>query len=127
MSRNRFTAVPDVPTTVAAEWESQMLDALKQNVELLSGLRGETDKASQAVVKGMITIEQVPRPLYNAVPTLTVRGEGFTISGVQVASFVDYGRLITDVAALSVGVQQLAVDLQNTRDAVDVLIRQMKG
>lgn len=125
----RFTAIPDVPTQVAAEWESQMLDAIKQNVELLAGLRGEADQASRAVTRGMIRIRETPRAVFSRVDDLTVRGEGVTISppGVSVPSFADYARLVTDVGNLALNMQRLAVDIENLRDSVNLLIRQMRG
>lgn len=123
----RFTAIPDVPTQVAAEWESQMLDAIKQNVELLAGLRGEADQSSRAVTRGMIRIRETPRAIFSRVDALTVRGEGVTISGASVPTFADYTRLVTDVGNLALNMQRLAVDMENLRDSVNLLIRQMRG
>jgi len=125
----RFTAIPDVPTTVAAQWEAQILDAIKQNVELLAGLRGEADQISQAVTKGMVRIQKAPNPIFSRVSPLTVKGEGVTISppGATMPTFTDYTRLITDVGNLSLNVQQLSIDLANLRQAVDILISQLKG
>jgi len=125
----RFTAIPDVPTTVSAQWEAQMLDALKQNVELLAGLRGEADRQSQAVTKAMVRIRRTPTAVFSRVDPLTVRGEGVTISppGATMPTFTDYTRLITDVGNLSLNMQRLAADVKNLRDAVDVLINQLRG
>jgi hypothetical protein len=113
----RFTAIPDVPTRVAAQWESQMLDALKQNVELLSGLRGEADGASRAVRRGDLRVRLVPTPTFTRV---TAEAKGFTISGERVASFDDYNKLINDV-------QRLGNDVATLRQVLNILITQARG
>jgi hypothetical protein len=51
---------------------------------------------------------------------VTATGAGFTISGVEVASLEDYGKLVTNV-------QQLANDVASLRDTVNVLINQLRG
>lgn len=113
----RFTAIPDVPTRVGAQWEAQMLDALKQNVELLAGLRGESDNISRAVRRGDIRIRSVPNPTFTRV---TAEAKGFTISGERVADFDDYTKLINDV-------QRLGNDVVLLRQVVNALIAQMRG
>jgi hypothetical protein len=113
----RFTAIPDVPTRVAAEWESQMLDALKQNVELLAGLRGESDSISRAIRRGDVRVRLVPVPTFTRV---TAEAKGFTISGERVADFDDYNKLINDV-------QRLGNDVVLLRQVVNALISQMRG
>lgn len=125
----RFAAIPDVPTTAGAQWEAQILDALKQNVELLAGLRREGDQATRAVTKGMIRVNRVPLPVFTRVQPFTVRGEGVNITppGVDVPLLADYGRLLTDVGNLATNVQQLAVDVQNLRAVLDALISQLRG
>jgi len=114
----RFTAIPDVPTRVNSQWEAQMLDALKQNVELLAGLRGELDARSRAVVRGDIRVRTVPIPTFTRV---TAQAKGFTLStGERVADFDDYNQLINDV-------QRLGNDVALLRNVVNALILQMKG
>lgn len=113
----RFTAIPDVPTRVAAEWEAQMLDALKQNVELLAGIRGEADAASRAIRRGDVRVRLVPTPTFSRV---TAEAKGFTISGERVADFDDYNKLINDV-------QRLGNDVATLRQVVNTLITQMRG
>lgn len=113
----RFTAIPDVPTNVAAQWESQMLDALKQNVELLCGIRGETDRISQALLRGTVNVRNVPPSDFGR---LTAEGKGFTVSGVEVASLDDFGKLINDV-------QRLANDVARLQLFLNTLIGQLRG
>ena len=37
----RYSGIPAVPTTGVDEWQVRMLSAIKENVELLAGIRGE--------------------------------------------------------------------------------------
>ena len=113
----RFTAIPDVPSSVSAEWESQMLDALKQNVELLAGIRGEADAASRAIRRGDVRVRLAPALSFSRV---TAEGKGFTIAGERVADFDDYTKLLVDV-------QRLGNDVALLRQVLNTLISQMRG
>lgn len=46
----RFTAIPAPPVFGSQEWEVRTLNAMKQNVDLLTGLRNEEDLASKALL-----------------------------------------------------------------------------
>ncbi len=112
----RFTSIPDIPRGVDP-WQTQILDTLKQNVELLSGTRQELDKASQAVLRGDVKVNEVPEPTAIA---LTAKGEGFTIDGERVAGLDDYGKLLVDV-------QKVIQDVELLRTYVNILVKQLKG
>lgn len=114
---NRFTALPDVPDGVLRDWQSVLFSGMKENLELLTGTRGEQDLASRAIIRGDITVQQVGE---QDMVQVSARGEGFNISGSDVAGLEDYGRLINDV-------QVLANDLYRTREALDRLIADVKG
>ena len=48
----RFAAIPNIPTgSEMADWQSNLLSKVVENTELLTGLRGESDRASVAVTK----------------------------------------------------------------------------
>lgn len=113
----RFTAIPAVPTGGITDWQSVLITSVKENVELLTGLRGEADLASKAITKGQITLLEMPDQNMKQV---SAKGTGFTISGQEVAGLDDVGLLITDV-------QTLANDLAYTRAVVNALINQLKG
>ena len=113
----RFTAIPAVPQGGITDWQSVLISSVKENVELLTGLRGEADLASRAVTKGQITLQEMPAQNLRQV---SAKGTGFTISSQEVAGLDDYGLLITDV-------QTLANDLAYTRNVLNALIRQLKG
>ncbi len=113
----RFTAVPSVPTGNMTEWQGQILRALKENVELLAGIRGEADLQSKAVTKGQLTVNQTAAPTFSRV---SATGQGYTISGQNVAGLDDYAKLINDV-------QLLANDVATLRSTVNALIAQLIG
>ena len=113
----RFTAIPAVPQGGITDWQSVLISSVKENVELLTGLRGEADLASRAVTKGQITLQEMPDQNMRQV---SAKGTGFTISSQEVAGLDDVGLLITDV-------QTLANDVAYTRAVVNALIKQLKG
>tara|TARA_R100001510_G_C7491322_1_gene99006 strand:+ start:87 stop:434 length:348 start_codon:yes stop_codon:yes gene_type:complete len=113
----RFTAIPAVPQGGITDWQSILITSVKENVELLTGLRGEADLSSKAVTKGQITLlEQSPQKMQQ----VSAKGTGFTISSQDVAGLDDYGLLLQDV-------QTLANDLAQTRLVLNILIKQLKG
>jgi hypothetical protein len=113
----RFTAIPAVPQGGITDWQSVLITSVKENVELLTGLRGEADLASKAVTKGQITLQQMSEQNMKQV---SAKGTGFTISSQEVAGLDDVGLLITDV-------QTLANDLAYTRAVLNALIDQLRG
>ena len=113
----RYAAIPDIPAGGLTNWQAQTLSAVKENVVLLTGTRGEKDGASRAVLKAQVT---VANPALQTMQRVTATGSGFTISGVRVPSLDDYSRLIVDV-------QQLANDVASLRNTVNTLISQLKG
>ena len=113
----RFTAIPSVPTGNVTEWHGQIFRALKEDVELLAGIRGEADLASKAVTRGQLRVNQTAQPTFSRV---SATGKGYTISGQNVPDLDDYGKLINDV-------QLLANDVATLRNVVNTLIAQLKG
>lgn len=115
--RSRFTAIPDIPTTGLTSWQAQTLSAMKENVELLIGTRGEKTGASRAVIKSSLSVNAAPA---QSMQRVTATGAGFTISGVNVPSLDDYSNLVTNV-------QELANDVAALRNTLNTLIQQLKG
>ena len=114
---NRFTAVSAIPQQGITPYESLLYNQIKENIELLTGLRGESDKVSKAVTQGQVTITSLPEQNMRQV---TANGDGFTISGSDVAGLADFVKLINNV-------QDLANDLAETRAYVNALLTQLKG
>jgi len=114
----RYAAIPAVPQgQLSGAATIILISSLKENVELLTGTRGEEDNASKAIPIDQIQIASLPVQIMQQV---SAKGEGFTISSQQVAGLDDFGRLINDV-------QLLANDVAQTRNALNALIAQLKG
>lgn len=112
----RFTAIPALPQANISPTEVMILGALKENVELLVGIRGESDNASRALIRGQVVVNTAPEQTMTRV---SATGAGFNINGTQVAGLEDFGRLISDV-------QKLANDVANIRATLNALIQQLK-
>lgn len=108
-----FAPLPAVPQVGVPEWQFQFLNATKQNLEVITGQRGNT--GYQAILQGNVTL--LPLVELNMRQT-TAAGAGFTVSGVDVASLEDYSKLIVDV-------QTLIGDVAYIRDALNTLISQL--
>lgn len=113
----RFTGIPDIPQVGIDEWQYRILEAIKQNVELLTGTRGEADGASAAITRSAITTRA---PTSASFQVLSAKGTGYTIANVQVPSLEDYILLLRDF-------QSLAQDVANLRATVASLITQIRG
>ena len=98
----RFAGIPAIPTTDMADWEAQVFHAIKENVELLCGTRGEGDEASKAVLKGSISVSSMEQQDMRVVSGI-----------VALADLVDT-------------VQVLANDLAEQRNTLNTLIEQIK-
>lgn len=113
----KFSAIPTIPQQGLTDWQFTTLNAMKENLELLTGARGATAASASAITRGTVTVVDAPTQTMQRV---TAEGAGYTISGVTVPSLDDYVRLITNV-------QQLANDVAALRNTVNVLINQLKG
>ena len=112
----RFTGIPSLPQIGIEEWQVRVLNAMKQNIELLIGTRGEQDLSSRALLKSSVAITSAPEPSIRAVSAV---GSGFTIGGAQVPSLSDYQLLVRDV-------QSLTNDVAALRAALKTLISQLR-
>lgn len=135
----RFSGIPEIPEGLGQDWAPVMLASMKQNIELICGIRGEADNASRAVLRGdgdvvlrsqedvflrgQLSIQQAPSissfsyQLGYTGYSITATGAGFVIgegaSAVQVASLEDFARLIGDVANVNARGGVLAQDIVN--------------
>ena len=118
---SRFTGIPVVPTAGLPEIQVNLFTALKENVELLTGTRGESDLISRALIRGDVTVKRVGLQVMGSVQNISP--DGFTGSHVdanQIASLAAFRGLRNDV-------QALADDLFFTRQALDLLIANFGG
>ena len=110
-----FAAVPNIPLTELNNWQYSTLNALKENVELLTGSR--SDGALRAVTKAQVTVSA---PASQTMTTVSAQGTGYNVSGVSVPALEDYVQLVSDV-------QSLANDVAALRSTVNSLIAQLKA
>ena len=113
----RFTAIPSIPQQGLSDWQFSTLNAMKENIELLTGARGANAASATALTRGSVTVANPPAQRMTQV---TATGAGFTISGVTVPSLDDYVKLAGNV-------QQLANDVATLRSVVNALLNQLKG
>lgn len=111
----RFYGIPAVPLENIDPMIARVLSALKENVELLTGLRGEVDADSAAVTVGQITAPYVE----NEFDGLTAKGAGLRLDNDTVPQFSDYIKLLNDV-------QLLAYDVAVLRSTVNTLLAQLR-
>lgn len=116
MVDSRYTPIPVVPPAEMSSWQYEVFSALKENVELLTGLRGEEDGASIAVSKSSINTVQAPEMLLQGV---SAQGAGYTIEGASVPSSVDHNALISDV-------KTLVHDVASIRATLNALITDLR-
>ena len=118
---NRFTSVPAVPQGGFTDYQTVLIGAVKENIELLTGLRGEADVVSKAITQGQVTVNQMGQQKMQQV---TAKGDGSTITISGTA--YDLANL-SDVRKLIVDVQTLAGDVAEMRATLNFLIKQLKG
>lgn len=113
----RFSGIPALPENNIDEWQTAILGPIKQNVELLTGTRGELDGASRALLRGDVDVAPPPASQFIQ---LSARGAGAKVSGVSVPLLTDYANLLQDV-------QILGNDVARLRATVEALIQQLRG
>lgn len=112
----RFTGIPSLPQSGLDDAQYRLLSALKENVELLVGSRGERDLASKALTVGSVATVSPP---VASITGVSARGSGFTISGQRVPSIDDHNALIRDV-------QLLISDVATLRTTINALLVELK-
>lgn len=114
-----FTAIPSLPQVGLQPWQFFFYNAIKENLEMLTGSRAGGSSANSAVIQGQVTVAAPP------VQNMTkVTAEGLSIGlkdeKTSVPTAEDYAKLISNV-------QTLANDVANLRATVEILIKQLKG
>ena len=113
----RFTAIPPVPLVGSEPWQVQLLNAMKENIELLTGTRGEVDFASAALTRAALTVTVPPE---QTMTQISAQGNGVSINNTAVPAFEDYTQTLVDL-------QKLANDVAAVRATLEVLILQLRG
>jgi hypothetical protein len=110
----RFSTIPQVPHEGLGPLQYELLNTLKENVELLTGGRGV---ANRALTSGQITIEPAAQ---QTSARITASGAGNSIDGVSVPSLEDYAQLMSDV-------QGVMNDVATLRNTLNALIQQLRS
>jgi hypothetical protein len=117
-----FVPIPPVPFAGAANWQVRTIGALKQNVELLCGIRGEQDLASAALFKGDVYVDPIGIVNILSAQTLPLyTTTSFSYSGNQVLTYNTDSATIPSVinaAARYSDAVLLLQELKNLREAV---------
>jgi len=115
----RFVAIPELPVSGLLDFQALLFGAVKENVELLSGTRGEADLSSRAIVRGDIQGEVEQLGTQNLVRINTSNSTTPTSfpTSAPLDGFID----------LRNDVQTLADDLFRTRETLDLLIARLRG
>lgn len=136
----RFSGIPSLPQSGVEEWNLRTLGALKQNVELLTGSRGETDLASKALIRSQFTVNPPPSPSLTSVSQLAINpslpttyinvtpvavGTPVPVADAGWTTFL--GSLQSGGYASAQDVQRLASDVAQLRATLNVLIAQLKA
>ena len=123
-----FYPIPAIPTSGVEDWKIRTLGALKQNVELLVGTRGEFDNASRAVLKSVVTLCEIPEMNFTSASSIGAVNGGWdngintSCTAEQIAKAdTDNLNLPGYLAGCAVrdDVIKLLIDLQNLRLAVE--------
>lgn len=127
----RFAGIPEIPTEGLTDWQVFILAALKENVELLTGSRNESDNASMAVTKGQITSQGLPPATIQQVSGIargTVAVPGLTGNSAQDIANVRAAlqASLQIIRALATDVQILIDDNLDMRDELNRLIAEIK-
>ena len=112
----RHVATPEIPMENLTA-EAILLSALKENMELLTGTRGEADLNSMAIVRADLTVGQVGTQVMGTINTRNNLTPTVLNEAAPLDSFLD----------LRNDMQTLANDLFITRAALDLLIKNLRG
>lgn len=111
-----FIGLPAVPQSGLSPLEFQLFNALRQNIEQLTGQGG--DAQFRSLIRGQITV--LPIGNLQSSARVSITGRSYAISGVSVSA-------AEEVTALANDVQKLINDVTRMRNVLDTLIAQLKA
>jgi hypothetical protein len=108
----QFQSIRDVPQSGIQQWQMDMLNQVKENLEVLMGVRQAGVRSITTDLVTVVQAENITMKRSSAQPT------GYNISGNLVADFNQFVQLIKDVNELANNV--LTLQLQ-----VNTLVRDL--
>ncbi len=118
--RPQYPSIPAITPEGLSPIQRQTQDAFKENIELLTGQRG--DDTTTAITRGQITVRPLPE---TDVKRVTATGGGWTIQragqgDIEVPRHSDYILALIDLQKVIIGYNTL-------HDAFNNLVSQLKG
>ena len=105
----QYQGIPNIPNEKIPQWQYDLLAAMKENLEILMGVRGNTPALTTDFIRVNVQDRQVMKQV-------SARGEITTSAAGGVPTATDYIRLLNDV-------QLLAADVSKIQDALNTLIK----
>jgi hypothetical protein len=105
----QYTGIPAIPNEGLPQWQYDLLQAMKENIEIMMGQRGP----GRAVTND--TIGVAPQN-FQTMRQLSARGDFVVVGAFNVPVLEDYTKLLNDV-------QQLATDVSKIQDALNALLQ----
>lgn len=113
----QFTTIPQVPHEGLGPLQYQLLNTLKENVEILTGTRSGAALDNRAITTGQVGVQPVGTLTS---PRITASGAGSSIDGTSVPTLEDYAQLMADV-------QGVMNDVATLRATLNTLIQQLRS
>lgn len=117
----RFPSIPNVPQSNLTAEEVQFYNTVRESLGLLTGTINEPGRLNKAVIKSDLGTVSIPT---TTTTQLTSRAEGVTLTisnnQIQVPTYTDYARLVSDVQSLAASIDALQTSLRT-------LITQLKA
>lgn len=104
----QFAGIPAIPNENIAQWQYDVLSAMKENLEILMGARGP----GRAVTNDSVGVAPAN---FQVMRQISARGDYVNLGGFDVPVLADYIKLLNDV-------QQLATDVAKIVDALNTLL-----
>ena len=128
---SRFAVIPPVPYTGVASWEVQTLNAMIQNVNLLTANQERSSITTQAVIRSTYNVGDI---VPTAIPVTMEQLPNNPMAGANIVSFGDgaiydsnsatYPALVNQ-CVLASDMNKMIVEIADLRNAVNNIIIQL--
>lgn len=125
----RFVAIPSFETGDIPPGQALALNAMKENVELLAGIRNAGSIGARAIRKEEIKVSSLSSELKTPIGAkrMTVKGESFEIRNSQIPTMSDFVRLINDVVECKNDINNISQELTEIKQSLSTLIEQLRN
>lgn len=108
----QYAGLPAIPNEGLPQWQYDLLAAMKENIEIMMGVRGP----GRAVTNDTLGVTPAD---FQTMRQISARGDYVTVGSFNVPVQEDYVKLLNDV-------QQLATDVSKIQDALNALLQNMR-